>query len=271
MKKIILLLCLFSGLLTLRAQTDSLVVQYYVNPPYAFKEGSSLKGIETDILDEYIQWLKKKKNKTLIVTYKPFTEFSTFYNSVKEGGRNVVGLGSVTHTSAREKDVVFTAPYLRNVAVMITAGTVPTMKSREPAIAGPVFKKLNAAVVKESSHVAYAEEIKKKLAPGMKITFHETQDKVLENIISDPAVFGYVDIVAYWSFLKKNQGKFLKMQKAFKEPMDFMGFILPKNNTHSTLLNEFMESGFGFTSTKVYRQILEKYLGHEIIESVEIK
>ena len=62
-----------------------------------------------------------------------------------------------------------------------------------------------------------------------------------------------------------------QIQKVFNEPKEYLGFIMPKNSMHGANINEFFESGFGFTSTKVYHQILEKYLGYEIIESVEIK
>jgi len=71
--------------------------------------------------------------------------------------------------------------------------------------------------------------------------------------------------------VKANPTKFLKIHKVFTEAKEYLGFILPKKNEHEVYLNEFFESGFGFTSTKVYHQILEKYLGFEIIESVEIK
>jgi hypothetical protein len=46
---------------------------------------------------------------------------------------------------------------------------------------------------------------------------------------------------------------------------------MPKSGLHAQYLSEFFESGFGFTSTKTYHQLLEKYLGYEIIDLVEIK
>ena len=70
---------------------------------------------------------------------------------------------------------------------------------------------------------------------------------------------------------KKNPSKFLKIHKILNVPNESFGFIMPKSSVHSQYINEFFESGFGFTATKVYHQILEKYLGNEIIESVEIK
>jgi hypothetical protein len=46
---------------------------------------------------------------------------------------------------------------------------------------------------------------------------------------------------------------------------------MPKNSEIQGLITEFFESGFGFTSTKIYREILEKHLGYEVISTVEIQ
>ena len=48
------------------------------------------------------------------------------------------------------------------------------------------------------------------------------------------------------------------------------GFVMPLSSDWDIILNEFFESGFGFTSTKEYHKILEKHLSFEIIERVEL-
>jgi ABC-type amino acid transport substrate-binding protein len=269
--KTLLILSFAVASICMRSQTDSLVIHYFENYPYSFNENGTVKGIEVDIMNEYVKWLKAKKNINVTPVYRPYKEFNAFYNSVKDGHKNIIGLGSVTNVTARENEVNFSAPYLQNVAVMITSGTVQTMKSAEAGDAKPIIEKLSAYVVRGSSHSTYIDLIKKKYSPNLKVNYTENQEQVLENIASHPMTFGYVDIVAYWAFIKKNQNKFLKIQKAFSEPKDFMSFITPKNGSQISNINEFLESGFGFTSTKIYNEILERYLGHEIINSVEIK
>jgi ABC-type amino acid transport substrate-binding protein len=272
MKKIIYCLSLFLVFARANGQSvDSLTVNYYENFPYAYSESGSLKGIEIDIVNEYVNWLKNKKNITVIVTYKAYSEFSNFYKSVKEGGAKTIGLGSVTNSSEREKEIIFSPPYLRNVAVLISSGSVPTVKNKNAIEVSKVFSGMNAFAVGGSSHISYLNAIKKNYLPTLNISTTSDQKKLLEGIISDQKTFGYVDIIAYWSFIKSYQGKYLKIQKAFNEPNEFLSFILPKKSVHAALVGEFFESGFGFTSTKTYYQLLEKYLGHEIIESVEIK
>lgn len=268
------LVCFFTSA---SAQVDSLVIYYYENYPYAYTEKVSdvsekgqVKGIEIEIIEEYVKWVKQKKGINLKISYWLYTDFGKFYNSVKEARPNVLGLGSVTNNHEREKEVSFTPTYLHNSAVLITDGTVPTIKTKDASEISKVLGNMSAIVVNKSSHVNYMNELKKSYLPNLKIGFTETQNNVLESIITDKKVFGFSDIVAYWSFLKSNPTRFLKIQKSITQPKENLGFIMPKTNLHGVYLNEFFESGFGFTATKTYHQILERYLGYEIIEFVEV-
>jgi putative glutamine transport system substrate-binding protein len=270
MKKLILTLFVLFSFVANSQKADTLIVHYYENFPYAYTEAGKLKGIEIEIMEAYVSW-SKSHGMPLVVSYKPFKEFSAFYNSVKDGGANVVGLGSVTSNKEREQEVTFSAPYLQNVAVLITDGKVPTIKTRSADEVYKTLNGLNAITVNKSSHAMYLNGIKKEYMPNLKIEMTESQNQVLEKITGNPGYFGYVDIVAYWAYLKKNSSKFLKIQKVFNEPKEYLSFITPKKSDRINSINEFFESGFGFTSTKAYHQILEKYLGYEIIESVEIK
>jgi putative glutamine transport system substrate-binding protein len=272
MKKLSLILILICSALFIKAQSaDTLTVYYYENFPYAYMSAGKLVGIEVEIIEQYTAWLMQKKNVSLFVSYKPYTDFSSFYNSVKDGNSKVIGLGSVTSNSEREKEVSFSAPYLKNVAVLITAGKIPSVQEKNSADVVKGLGTLKAIAVNKSSHLTYLNELKTAFIPTLIIETTDNQNKVLDRIVSDNTYFGYVDIVAYWSYLKNNPSKFLKNQKVFNAPTENLGFIMPKKSTHSAYINEFFETGFGFTSTKVYHQILEKYLGYEIIESVEVK
>lgn len=266
--------CLMMLVTGLSAQTDSLRINYYENYPFAYKEGGTLKGIEIDIMEEFTAWLKKKKNISLSANYSAYSEFSAFYSSVKEGNASVIGLGSVTDNAERENEVIVSAPYLQNVAVLVTDGSVTTIKTKEAVDVARSLNGMKALVVNKSSHLKYLKkmyEASRLNDAEVKISFTEKQNNVLDSIAANKKVFGYVDIVAYWAYVKKNPSKFLKIQKVFNVPNEAFGFIMPKSSVYKQYISEFFESGFGFTSTRTYHQILEKYLGYEIIELVEVK
>ena len=262
--------CILLSLSGFSQNADSLILNYLENSPFCYSDGKKPKGIEAEIIEEYVNWLKTKKNITVVVTYNPFKEFDAFYTSTKTGSTKTMGMGSVTNNAAREKEILFSAPYLRNVALLITHGSVPTIKYKTKEDISKTLNGLSALTVNASSHAAYLNELKRNYLPLLKINFEESQAKLLETIASNNKVFGYADIIAYWSYLKNNTTSYLKIQKSFSETKEYFSFIMPKNSVHAALINEFFESGFGFTSTKTYHQILEKYLGYEILGSVEI-
>jgi hypothetical protein len=103
----------------------------------------------------------------------------------------------------------------------------------------------------------------------MTIETVETPSVIPSMIAQNPAYFGYVDIITFWSFIKKSD-RFLKIHRVANMDHEKLGFILPQTNEYGDLLGEFFESGFGFTATKQYEEILEKYLAHEILSTVEI-
>lgn len=265
-----ILIFAFFGTGLMAQNPDSLNIYFLENSPFSYADGKKAKGIEADILEEYVNWLKTKKNISPTITYKSFKEFDSFYAAVKNGSSKVMGMGSVTNNSSREKEIAFSAPYLRNVALLITGGSVPTIKNKNREDIAKSLGSLSAITVNASSHSVYLNEIKKQFLPQLKITFETSPVKVLESISANNKLFGYADIITYWSYLKNNNGSYLKIQKCLSETKEYFSFIMPKNCAHAELINEFFESGFGFTSTKTYHQILEKYLGYEIIGSVEI-
>lgn len=250
---------------------DTLEISYHENFPYAYMEEGKLKGIEIDILNEYVNWLKARKNSNVVVVYKGSADFSSFYSSVKSGRNNVIGAGSVTRNAEREKEVSFSPTYLNNVAVLITSGRLQTVRDKTDAEIKKIFANVKGVAVKGSSHYNYLMAIKDSQLPAMTISTVDNQKQVLSTIVSDAGNIGYVDVIAYWSFLKTNPGKFIKMQKVFNEQKEEMGFIMPTQSKYSASLAEFFENGFGFTATKTYHQILERYLGYEVLQSVEVK
>jgi ABC-type amino acid transport substrate-binding protein len=270
MKKLVLSL-LAAASLSLSAQTlDTLNVYYLNNSTFAFPENGSVSGVEADIIKEYAAWLKAKKNVSVYLNFKSFDGFEALYDAVKKGGRKVIGLSTVTINQEREKEVDFSPPYMRNVTVCITNGATGTVKEKTSADVNRVLGKLSAVGIANSTFNNYLTSLKKSYLPALKITNVTRVNEIMESIASNANTFGYVDVVDYWYYVKNNPNKYLKMQKELNVSNEKFGFIMPKNNMNKALLGEFFESGFGFTSTKAYHQILEKYLSYEVLQTVEV-
>jgi ABC-type amino acid transport substrate-binding protein len=279
MKKIYLsLFLLFTIPTVVFSQDVKLNVLNYNNYPFSFTDNDgNYKGIEVDILNEFVLWAAKNKGINFITTYKTFGDFNKFVEGIKQDENpNNIGLGSLSITDERKKHLLFTAPYLKNVSVLITSGNLETIKSIEDATF--YFQSVKAVTIKGSVHEKYLTKLKASYIPSLEIKYVESPKEVMKMLMDNPNMIAYADIISYWSFLNGNKNSqadktaknFLKMQRAANIENEYFAFALPKNSELKLLLNEFFESGFGFTSTKKYHEILENYLGYEVMDAVEI-
>jgi len=269
MKKLTLFnLVLWTGLILYGRGTDrTLEVHYFEQAPFAFQQNGKIAGIEIEIVQAFVTWAKQKKQTDIQLTYKGYSQFDEFYGSVKNGAANVIGVGTVSINEDRKKDVLFTPPYMNNISLLISDGRVETL-SRLDEIQTK-FGKMTGITTKGSVHSIYMDKLRESYLPGLKIEVVDDPATIPVKISSDPSYFGYIDLITFWSFVKKSD-HFIKIHRVGNIDHEKLGFILPLNSEYSGLFSEFFESGFGFTATRQYQQILEKYLAHEVLTSVEI-
>ena len=249
---------------------DTLYVNYYVHAPFAYSEDGIVKGIETDILNEYILWLKAKKKITITYQYKDFTDFSSFYLATKKAPKNTIGLGSATISQERIKEVDFTSAYLKNVAFCITNGHAPDVKTKNPDEIMRSLGSMSALTLANTTLSRYVNELKKSYITDLEIKNATDEIQILDEISKNVLVFGYVDAIGFWTYLKKNPQKFLKMQRILSQAKEEMGFIIPKGSQHKALFDEFFSAPGGFKTSPTYRAILEKYLGSYMAQNVAV-
>ncbi len=244
-------------------------VNYFDNYPFAYEDpnGKQL-GIEIEIVQEFQKWLKVYKGVELKLNYKQYNNFDTFYNAIKDGGNGKIGLGSVTIRGDREKWAQFSQPYLKNIAVLVSAldvNSLPSVKNFPD-----IFKNRVALVVKGSSHEKELLEIKENHFPAMRVSYVESPKEMLIKMKSDPQYYGYVDIITYMAFTEE-QGGVLRVHRAADIEGEYFGFVFPPNSDWSTIFDEFMVGGFGFTATAEYHAILDRYLELNVIKEVQMQ
>jgi hypothetical protein len=253
------------------AQTaDSLVINYYTRVPFSYSEENQLKGIDVDIMNEYILWLVTKKKMNVKFRYAAHKDFDSYYATVKKGGNNNIGLGSVPILPEYQKEVDFTNAYVKHVAFCITNGNSPDVKVKGADDIMRTFGSMSALTVSNTSLQKYVGELKKQYLTDLKIVFHPDETKILDEIAKNVLCFGYVDAVHFWYYLKTHPGKFLKMQKALSQAKEEFAFMVPKNSPHKALFNEFFSSPTGFKTTAAYRNTLEKHLGAYMASNIAV-
>lgn len=268
MKKFkIILLFLVCNLFGFSQTNDTLYVNYFDNAPFSSGVGVDSKGLEIDLASDYINWLNTTKKMTVIPKYTAFKDFDKFYASVKNGSKNTIGLGSVTMSNEKLKEIDFTCGYLKNVAFCVSNGNAPDIKVKTPTEIIKTLGSMTALTVTNTTLNKYVNELKKDYLTDLKITWQPNGTKILDEIARNVLYFGYVDAIGFWFYVKNNPSKFLKIQKPLIQAKEEFGYILPKGTNQKNLFNEFFTS---FKKTKNYHLILEKHLGSYMSQMMAI-
>jgi len=268
MKRLFLILIFILKLVYLQCQnSDTLYINYIVHAPFAFKEGDVIKGVEIDLVKEYVSWLKSKKNMTVIVKYSAFSNYQALYKETRLKERKSFGLASAIISQDKNSDVEFSLPYIKNVAFCITNGNAIDIKVKNQSEVIKALGSMTALTISNTSLNKYILEIKKTFIPDLKINYFESESKIMDEISKNILSFAYVDAITFWNYLKNNPSKFIKMQRVLSQSKEEIGLILPKGCPHNPLFKEFF---IEFKTTSAYRVLLEKYLGAYMTQNVAL-
>lgn len=252
--------CIFS-------QSAVITVNYLSHVPFVVKDSTGAKGIEIDIMNEYVLWLKAVKKMDVSIALKKCDDYNAVLNETKKDPKS---LGMAAAISGFEKmpEIEYLSPYLKNLSFCITNGNAPDVKTKSAAEIMKTLGNMTALTIDKSNLASCVGEIKKLYVKDLKINFVGTENEILNSIAKNVLTFGYVDAIDFWMFLKTNPNKFLKVQKSLDQSKENFSFICPKGSEHKKLFAEFFTI---FKTGIKYRLILEKYLGGFMAQNMAVK
>jgi putative glutamine transport system substrate-binding protein len=232
---------------------------YVETPSFVYKDNSGkLTGICVDITNEFVQWVNKTKGVKLQTKFVgDGSNFRGMYDKVKASTGGVFGLGNITITDERKKEVKFSPPFITNFAILITQNNVATLNKLEDI--STTFSKLTAYTAKGTLNERRILELKKKHFPAMKVITLDTSPEVYEKVFSDPNAFSYLDLAFYLKAVSER--KSVKRHPVGDMAAEQFGFIMPMNSDWTALLEEFFKANGGYTNSTPYKNILTKHLG----------
>ncbi|TRX55951.1 amino acid ABC transporter substrate-binding protein [Fulvivirga sp. M361] len=239
--------------------SGSISLAYVETPGFVYKDaGGKLTGICVDIMDDFVSYINSKYQVSLTTKYVgDGASFGGMYNKVKESEGGVVGLGNITIRETRKKEVKFSPPFITNFAILVTQSQVPTLNSIKNI--NQTFKGLTAYAPKGTTNEKRLEDIKSKYYPGMVIKYATSSPETLNQVLADKNGFAYLDLAFYLDAIQKR--KPIKRHPIGDQSSEQFGFIMPMNSDWQPLMNEFFNSGGGYTNTMPYKKILAKHLG----------
>ncbi|HEV8512563.1 MAG TPA: ABC transporter substrate-binding protein [Cyclobacteriaceae bacterium] len=225
---------------------------------FVYKDNGKLTGICVDIMNDFVQYVNEKKNVKLTYDFVGDGEsFKEMYDKVKASSGGVFGLGNITITDERKREVKFSPPFITNLAFLVTSNDVATLAKMEDL--PTTFGKLTAYTAKGTLNEKRINELKQKYYPNMKITLTANSQETLEKITSGTDGFAYLDLGFYLEAVQ--QRKPLKRHPIGDKASEQFGFIMPSNSDWSPLLDEFFKANGGYINGLAYKSILRKDLG----------
>lgn len=239
-----------------------LVVYIQEEYPFAFyNEQNELVGIEVDILKRFVEWARVRHEVNIDLTFVPEKEFFKIFDAVKKE-QGVIGSASITVTDARKDEVAFSAPYMKNKSVLVSPLTFSSLSSYSDF--SNVFSEGTAVVIRETTHEKELMSIKNNHCNDMVVQYEWTTDEIRKALSDNESYYTMIDLLTFWSWMRDGEMGMKVHRVATVEKEEF-AFALGRNCDWKPVINEFFEGGFGFTASRDYRDILEKYLPEEVL------
>jgi putative glutamine transport system substrate-binding protein len=241
------------------SKAGSISLAYVETPSFVYKDkAGNLTGICIDIMANFVNWVNASKGVKLTSHFVgDGTSFRGMYDKIKDSSGGVFGLGNVTITDERKREVKFSPPIITNFAILITQPSVPTLTKLEDI--GKTFANMNAYTAKGTLNEKRILDLKQKYFPSMKITTTTTSQETLEKVFSDANGFAYLDLAFYIEAVQLK--KPVKRHAVGDKAAEQFGIVLPQNSDWGPVLDEFFKANGGYINTKEYKTILIKHLG----------
>jgi ABC-type amino acid transport substrate-binding protein len=248
-------------------KAGSISISYVETPSFVYKDKAGvLTGISVDIMHDFVEWLNTTKG--VKVTSKfvgDGSSFRTMYDKTKVATGGVFGLGNVTITEERKKEVKFSPPIITNFAILITQPAVPTLGKLEDI--GKTFANLTAYTAKGTLNEKRIVDLKQKYFPSMKIVTTTTSQETLEKVFEDPNGFAYLDLAFYIEAVQMK--KAVKRHAVGDKAEEQFGILMPLNSDWAPVMEEFFKGNGGYVNTKEYKTILVKHLGESGVKLLQ--
>lgn len=236
----------------------SISVAYVETFGFVYKEGGQLTGVCVDIMNDFVKFVNEKKGVKLTSQFVgDGSSFKGMYDKVKGSTGGVFGLGNITITEERKKEVKFSPPIITNLTFLITQNSVANLTKLEDM--PKTFGKLTAYVAKGTVNEKRVQLLKQKYFKDLVIVLTANSQETYEKISTDPNGFAYLDLAFYLESVQNR--KPLKRHPVGDIAADQFGFAMPMNSDWYPLLDEFFKANGGYTNSAQYKGILKKHLG----------
>ena len=240
-------------------------VLWVASPGWAQEDGQGqAEGVVIEVMNRFGDWLEQQHGLNVLLQFEEEADWRYFYARVRDGQDGLFGLGNVTITAERARELAFSPPYIHNVAVLISSSEHPEL-TRPDALADQLDG-LTAMAFADTLHEQRLTALAQGFWPAMPIDRTGSNDRILQAAAAGTH-FGYID--GYHYARAAGEGLPIRRHPAFDDPGESFGIIMPLDNDWQALLEEFFAEDGGLLNSEWYRALLNDYLGPSVVEMLE--
>jgi ABC-type amino acid transport substrate-binding protein len=242
-----------------KSGAGTISMAYVETPGFVYKgEDGKLTGICVDMMNDFVKWANETKGVKLTSKFVgDGSSFKGMFEKVKGAKGGVFGLGNITITEERKREVKFTPSFITNSAILITQSSVPTLKKLEDI--GTGFAGFTAYTAQGTMNDKRITELKQKYFNDLTISYTTSSQEALEKVFADPKGFAYLDMAFYLEAVQLK--KDVKRHPSGDKMAEEFGIIMPSSSDWGPLFEEFVKSNGGYFNSKQYKALLVKHLG----------
>jgi hypothetical protein len=250
-----------------KSGSGTITFAFVETPGFVYKDPSGrITGVCVDIMNEFLLYVEKKYQVKLQAKYVGSGDsFKAMYDGVKGGRNGVFGLGNITITEARKKEIKFSPAFITNFAILVSHNHVPTLTNM--ADFSQVFHGMKAYTAKGTLNERRINDLKQKFNSELIIHYASSSPETLIKVIEDKNSFSYLDLAFYIDAVKNK--KPLKRHPAGDQSSEEFGFIMPMSSDWQPLIEEFFNKDGGYKNSSNYKKILIEHLGASAVRLIQ--
>lgn len=241
------------------SKSGTISLAYVETPSFVYKDKTgNLTGICVDIMNDFVSWANEAKQVKITTKFVGDGEsFRGMYDKTKASSGGVFGLGNVTITEERKREVKFSPSIITNFAILVTQPSVPTLAKFEDI--SKTFAGFTAYTAKGTLNEKRINDLKSKYYADMKVSTTTSSQETLEKVFADPKGVAYLDLAFYIEAVQMK--KPVKRHPVADKAAEQFGIVMPMNSDWGPLFEEFFKADGGYLNTKEYKTILIRHLG----------
>jgi ABC-type amino acid transport substrate-binding protein len=236
------------------------VVVYYVPAPGFAEPGPASSenptGVTADLMRAFAEWSHREMDVEVRLRFVREDDWQAFYSRVRESQGGVFGIGNVTITEERRREIAFSPPYMPNTAVLITSDVYPELATWEDLSTS--LEGLSALAFAGTLHEARLRDIIRNHHPAASLEHATSNTEILQRV-EDGGYFAYVDGYNVWR--AQEQGAAIRHHAIGDDASEHLGVIMPLESDWQPVMTTFMETFYG---SPAHFYLFERHLGPRV-------